>query len=790
MSNDFIEVLYNRDLEELETALTDLPRPGNFYASGTREIPMPKVEIDGVGIISFPMSEDQIEKIIQQATRAPYGKGKETIVDTTVRKTWQLPPEQVHISGKSWPSSFEAILADVKRQLGCQDISVEAELYKLLIYDRGSFFLPHRDSEKTAGMFGTLVFVLPSTHTGGELIISHAGKEVTLDLSKTECSELAFGAFYADCEHEVRPITDGYRVSLIYNLIQKRKDNASPDLSAPDYTKAISEVSSILNRTFSVDHCPTKIAWMLEHQYSQAELSFSTLKNADAAIGQVLCEATLKSNCALHLGIVHIEESGSAEPDYDHYTKRSRWRSYEDGLNNSEGFEVIEVCESEQYVDGWITPQNQRVNFGKLPLDDGELIPEGSLDEEEPDEQRLLEATGNAGVTFERAYHRAAFVIWKTDQYINVLLQSGLAAALVYFKERVANVSKEDVTTDWRKEMSSLAHHIIDRWELEKPRYHYWSNSEKPGRNEMIHLLCKLGEQVLLERFIENVVLDHYDGTENSALIESTQVLDSTKINTLFVHLIAKNMRKNPQHCVGLLSNLMMSTHDMVAAAVEGLTIVEKCRTTENSKENIVELITALWHLLTKMNIPSLRENMVTNLITSKEVFDPRNILPEAISIISATDKTVTDGQFLCLLEHSANALLAKSEYPPESPKDWKQEANCRCKCAHCNELMKFVRDSKTKIYRFRLPQNDRSHLEHSIYESRLDMENTTETQGRPYTLVCTKTRATYEKQCVVHQCDIRAMQMLVNSLNSTTIKENRSLDELQQRLIEAIERG
>src|SRR2546430_16096755 len=88
---------------------------------------------------------------------------------------------------------------------------------------RCAFFKAHRDTEKADGMFGTLVIVLPCPHRGGELVIRHAGREATVDLSAAEDSELAFAAFYADCEHEVRPIVKGNRVCLIYNLAQRRQ---------------------------------------------------------------------------------------------------------------------------------------------------------------------------------------------------------------------------------------------------------------------------------------------------------------------------------------------------------------------------------------------------------------------------------------------------------------------------------------------------------------------------------------------------------------------------------------
>jgi hypothetical protein len=59
-----------------------------------------------------------------------------------------------------------------------------AALYKPLIYDEGSFFVSHRDTEKEPGMFATLVLALPSTSSGGELVVHHQEREVKLDLAK------------------------------------------------------------------------------------------------------------------------------------------------------------------------------------------------------------------------------------------------------------------------------------------------------------------------------------------------------------------------------------------------------------------------------------------------------------------------------------------------------------------------------------------------------------------------------------------------------------------------------
>lgn len=64
-------------------------------------------------------------------------------------------------------------MADVRNDLGLGDLKLKAHLYKLLVYEKGSFFLPHKDGEKLDGMVATLVVALPAIHAGGELVVSH-----------------------------------------------------------------------------------------------------------------------------------------------------------------------------------------------------------------------------------------------------------------------------------------------------------------------------------------------------------------------------------------------------------------------------------------------------------------------------------------------------------------------------------------------------------------------------------------------------------------------------------------
>src|SRR5205823_1741256 len=90
----------------------------------------------------------------------------------------------------------------------------------------GQFFAAHQDSEKAAGMIGTLVVLLPSEAKGGALVIEHHDEKLSY---RGSADRLTLVAFYADCHHAVRPVTEGHRAALTYNLfLQGARHPARP----------------------------------------------------------------------------------------------------------------------------------------------------------------------------------------------------------------------------------------------------------------------------------------------------------------------------------------------------------------------------------------------------------------------------------------------------------------------------------------------------------------------------------------------------------------------------------
>src|SRR3954468_22996055 len=403
---------------DLAALLATIRRPGDFFAAGTTELLAPLLEVEGVGPVALPLLPIQARELIGVAEPAPYGRGEQTVIDPAVRRCWQIGPDRVRIRGRHWVRTLDTILARVAEGLGV-DAPITAEFYKLLLYDEGSFFVGHRDTEKAPGMFATLVVALPSSFAGGELVVRHKGREVRLDLRCDDPAEAAFAAFYADCVHEVLPVTQGCRLTLVYNLV--RGGRGRPP-EPPDYAGEQARVAALLQawcyaKRRPNDACPEKLVYPLEHAYTPAELGFAALKGADAAVAGVLTAAARQAQCDLHLALLTVEESGAAEYSDSYGSRRGRWARW--GAEEDE-FEAGEVFDRSMTLSNWQRPDGGASTLGDIPVEAEEFSPPDACDDLAPDEEHFLEATGNEGASFERTYRRAA-------RYARAMADAGLA---------------------------------------------------------------------------------------------------------------------------------------------------------------------------------------------------------------------------------------------------------------------------------------------------------------------------------------------------------------------------
>ena len=60
---------------------------------------------------------------------------------------------------------------------------------------------------------------MPVNHKGGELFVRHNGQERCYNLDPGRLTaKCQWAAFYTDVEHELKEITPGHRITLIYHL--------------------------------------------------------------------------------------------------------------------------------------------------------------------------------------------------------------------------------------------------------------------------------------------------------------------------------------------------------------------------------------------------------------------------------------------------------------------------------------------------------------------------------------------------------------------------------------------
>jgi hypothetical protein len=142
----------------------------------------PGLVVEGIGPVVVPVSDHMACELKNVAQQAPVGKGLQTVVDTSYRNTWQLEPDQIRLEHPQWNQGLVQLVRSTATDLGDEPDNVRAELYKVLLYEPGSFFKKHRDTEKADGMFGTLVVQLPSTYTGGAFTVTHGSKTKEIDL--------------------------------------------------------------------------------------------------------------------------------------------------------------------------------------------------------------------------------------------------------------------------------------------------------------------------------------------------------------------------------------------------------------------------------------------------------------------------------------------------------------------------------------------------------------------------------------------------------------------------------
>lgn len=766
----FTQLKYNTEQRAIQKALESVDRPGDFCVHSRLVSPMPRLRVEHVGTVAFPVLEAQIRALIGVAERAPYGKGPETVLDTSVRDCWQIDSSAFDLGGQGWADSFEQIMRDVADGLGCAFERLEAKPYKLLVYEPGGFFTPHRDTEKETGMVGTLVISLPTEGAGGELVVRHADRESIIDMCVDDPSALAYAAFFADCAHETLPVREGHRIALVFNLILSGTD-ASKLGRSPDFTEQAEAIAQSLREWSRTAEDGAKIVWVLDHDYSIAGLSFSALKGIDAAVAGTLREASENAGCSLHAAILHITEYGSADYDSGGY---GGWYDDDDVGDLDMGAVEDWDCALEE----WVAVDDSKPDFGRIPLRDMEMLPDQALADAYPDEKLVEEASGNAGVGVEHVYRMAALVVWPQDKAIQTLATGSIASAIAHVESRLeATVAKGIPPTGTK----ALGEALVKAWHVE--RASGWRiDPSKEAIGRMIAVLVKISDPDLATDFLVTSGIRTYSGGENRELVAAAGLIGAHAMDRYLTEFLPVNVPRHPNEVFNLLWVLQQTYCDTgsgdwcrVLARSTGLALAALPHALNppiddnqpwyrpQPKSLDGQAVCDLFSLTQHLELESDADAAVRLISEHPSLATPDRTVPQALVKMLERNRSLAGCRAYEALWLQATAfLLQRSGAVPQVPRDWFIEAPLGCDCRGCVQLKAFCSDAAATETKIAVARPERQHLRDQIKRLLLDIDYETERRGRPYRLVCTKNRASYQRRLAEYGEDVQQMKVLI----------------------------
>ncbi len=731
-----------------------------------------RLEVEGFGAVTFPVTPARARKLVSLGRPARFGRGEETLTDADVRDTWEIPK---HLVRAQWnDAALKVILATVREELGLPNAAgLTADLHSLLVYERNQHFLAHQDSEKDDSMVGTLVVTLPSRYTGGELMVGHNEEWKAYRGSMTA---LSLVAFYADCRHEVLKVQSGYRITLTYNLL------LHGDTSRPEGDeRTIAELAGLLRGHFRTPvpryyggpavGPPSRLIYLLDHEYTTRALTWTRLKGADGSRVSLLRSAAGRAGCEAVLALAEIKTTHSAfEDDYDDYGHGQRWEEDEDEEYDEGGgdaqYEIQELIDTEVTLTHWTGPDGSRLEETSLPVGGTEVCASTPTGDLTPYESQYEGYMGNWGNTLDRWYRRAAVVVWPREQAFANRAETSPAWAL----DEIAAMASSGGVPDARTAAATLAPFWDSTVQARTPE----QTGRIPGLfGKALRAASAVADAetaaMLLRPFrVEDLTGAHADSFGNvvSGYGEQwTAGLLRTWSGGRQHAWAYGGGQERQQWVADQLSSLCSELH-----AVHSAGAVTARRLLGLAWERIGQDIGAALASPT----PSYRDKELTDLGTPvasvltaaaaigagrtrdtvsgyiRQQEDAVTALEMAALRAAAElppDSAPADAGFGGLAADCAARLRARLARPQRAPGDWSIRLPAGgCMCDLCGTLRVFLEDPGRRTLEWPLAKQRRQHIHSRIDGAELPVTHMTRRQGRPYTLVLTKTDALFAR--------------------------------------------
>jgi hypothetical protein len=719
----------------------DINEAAYFCAEDAFELDNVVLRVDGIGPLALPLTRESIARLQAVALPAQFGLREQTLLDKRVRDTHEISADKLHVEVDA--DVMVDILANACATMGLPpDARLVPHLHNLLIYGPGQFFKSHQDSEKLPGMVATLVIVLPAPHIGGQLRIAHNGAEHWFESENLDAQDLKCIVFYADCEHEIRKVKQGYRVSLTYNLVLESASDLAATLAgqldnpllaaalrdyfaAPDADPSDSTAKPRLRR----------LACFLEHSYSEHGLRWDLLKGADHQAGRALCLAAQQLDLVPHLALVEIHQCWSAEGDEDDPDPQ-------------------DLIDSEINLTYWVDLQNCPASLQACDLREEETCWLSELDEDDYFNSEYEGWTGNAGQTIDYWYRRAALVLWPRGADVAMQFMYNNSTALAGLLALTRQPGNEAAVEAGLGEAGSYLHGF--RWDA-------------PVANQLdalMRIACYVKHPGLALHCLRPFSIADLGQAAITGLLQlfgtyggawCLQLLAVWRDNAANVRLDQIRAQAGPEAGIArLVRDLLAGAADGDKAQVRALAVFlldhylatriardrgDMDQPPGQRREGNPNRLGQLAHLIHACLILAdqvLSERLAGHVIAHPALYDAPD-LADMVLALPRAEPGLPLPAFVTLRNHVATALQQEQAQGLRAADDWAMQPELRCRCPYCTPVADFVRSAGEVTRIWPLAAQNRDHVMRHFAKLGLPLDFEVRRQGSPHKLVVSK---------------------------------------------------
>src|SRR4051812_8877743 len=300
-------------------------------------------------------------------------------------------------------------------------------------------------------------------------------------------------------------------------------------------------------------------------------------------------------------------------------------------------------------------------------------------------------------------------------------------------------------------------------------------HDESPGfASRLLTALTRLADRESIAAFLARLAEGGGFGKgDTGAMVEAAGLLAPEQAATLIERIIRAKTSSSLEACAALLARTVtvrpLSTRTNLTGAAEALLAAlpgDPAQTDSQypwwsrprppSAGLVADALTALGGV-----DEVLAMRAADHMLAWQKSYDLDGVLIPAVVDLVGTKSAKSLPAVERLRAAALAHLRARIAEPLEAPQDWRRNSQLPCSCPDCRDLARFLDDPAQKTWTLKAAEARRGHVEATIRQAGCDLDIATDRTGRPYTLVCTKNQASYERRVRQRQRDLETVARL-----------------------------